>query len=330
MTAAPEETARRQLAGLARWRPAEIAFWVLVLAAYFLFPQRAALIAEVAVIALFALSLDLVLGYAGILTLGHAAFFGWGAYAAGIAAARGWEDPVLGLLLGGGTAGVLGLLGAPLVLRGGDLTRLMVTLGLATVLHELANRFTGLTGGADGLQGMNVGPLLGKFEFDLEGHVGAAYALAVLFLAFLLLRRIALSPFGWSLRAIRANPLRAAALGIPVRRRLVAAYTIGAALAGVAGALLAQVTQFVSLDVLSFQRSADGLLVLLIGGVGWLYGGLVGAVVFKLMQDLLSSLTPQYWQFWIGALLVALVLLGRDRPRAWIAGLRRPAERAAP
>jgi branched-chain amino acid transport system permease protein len=222
----------------------------------------------------------------------------------------------LGLALAWAAATALGFASSFLVLRGSDLTRLMVTLGVALVLHEAANRMAWLTGGADGLQGMEVGPILGLYEFDLAGEVAAAYSLAVLFLAFLAARRLVHSPFGWALRAVKGNALRAAAIGVPVSARLVAAYTVAAGLAGVAGALLAQTTQFVSIDVLAFHRSADVLLVLVIGGVGWLYGGLVGAVVFKLMQDALASITPQYWQFWIGLVLVALVLVGRERVAA--------------
>ncbi len=305
--------AAAHLAALSRWRPAEFAFWAAAAAALFVFPERSLLLSEIFVTALFALSLDLVLGYAGVLSLGHAAFFGLGAYVAGVSAARGLAEPVLGLLLAWAAATALGFATSFLVLRGSDLTRLMVTLGVALVLYEVANRMAWLTGGADGLQGMEVGPILGLFEFDLAGEVAAAYSLAVLFLAFLVMRRLVHSPFGWSLRAVKGNALRTAAIGIAVNARLVAAYTVAAGFAGIAGALLAQTTQFVSLDVLAFHRSADILLVLVIGGVGWLYGGLAGAVVFKLVQDALASITPQYWQFWIGLMLVALVLLGRDR-----------------
>ncbi len=233
---------------------------------------------------------------------------------------------MLGLLLAAAAATILGAATSLLVLRGSDLTRLMVTLGVASILYEIANRLPALTGGADGLQGMDVGPVLGIWDFDLGGRVAAAYCLIVLFLGFLLAYRVVHSPFGWSLRAIRGNRLRAAAVGVPVNRRLVAAYTIGAALAGIAGALLAQSTAFVSLDVLAFHRSADVLLVLVIGGVGWLGGGLIGAVIFKVMQDLLSALTPQYWQFWIGILLMAIVLIGRERI---VALIPRPRPRAA-
>ena len=319
----PRARAAAHLAALSRWRPAEFAFWAAAAAALFLFPERSLLLSEIFITGLFALSLDLILGYAGILSLGYAAFFGLGAYVAGIATLRGLTEPLLGLALAWAAATALGFASSFLVLRGSDLTRLMVTLGVALVLYEVANRLAWLTGGADGLQGMEVGPILGLFEFDLAGEVAAAYSLVVLFLAFLVARRLVHSPFGWALRAVKGNPLRSAAIGIGVNARLVAAYIVGAGLAGIAGALLAQTTQFVSLDVLAFHRSADVLLVLVIGGVGWLYGGLVGAVVFKLMQDALASITPQYWQFWIGLVLVALVLVGRERISGFRRGLAR-------
>jgi len=206
------------------------------------------------------------------------------------------------------------------ILRGSDLTRLMVTLGTALLLLELANKLDWLTGGADGLQGVVMGPVLGMFEFDLFGRTAAWYSLAVMLVLFLLMRRLVHSPFGATLKAIRDNRLRAMAIGIPVVSRLVVIYTVAAGIAGAAGALLAQTTGFASLDVLAFDRSADVLLMLVIGGVGWLYGGVAGAIVFKLLQTWLSAVTPQYWMFWIGLILVLLVLVGRDRllkPWAW-------------
>ncbi len=224
-------------------------------------------------------------------------------------------DPVLGLLAAMALSSVLGLVTSLLVLRGSDLTRLMVTLGVALVLHEIANALPQWTGGADGLQGMAVGPLLGAFDFDLFGRTAYAYSIVTLFILFLLARRVVKSPFGVSLMAIRRNSLRASALGVPVNRRLIAVYALGAAYAGAAGALLAQTTAYVSLDVLEFNRSADVLLTLIIGGTGWLYGGIVGAFVFKVLQDLLSSSAPQFWLFWLGLFLVVLALVGRERLR---------------
>jgi branched-chain amino acid transport system permease protein len=300
-----------------RWHWSEIAFWVMVLACGFVFPSRYLVMTEVARLALFALSLDLILGYAGIVSLGHAAFFGVGAYAAGLLSVHGLiNEPVLALLVAGLAATVLGFVTSFLVIRGVDLTRLMVTLGIALLLEALAERFSGITGGTDGLQGIEMAPLLGLFEFDMFGKTGFFYSLAVLFLLFLLARRIVHSPFGLSLRAIRNNPLRAAAIGIPVNRRLIAIYTIGAFYAGIAGALFTQTTQLASLDVFSFERSADLMLMLVIGGTGYLYGGLLGAAVFKLLQVVFSTITPQYWGFWIGLVLVVIVLVGRQRLHA--------------
>jgi branched-chain amino acid transport system permease protein len=305
----------------ARWGIAEVLFWLAAAATLFLLPGRHLILNEIAILGLFAVSLDLILGYAGIVSLGHAAFFGLGAYTAGLLAKHGWGDPLLGLAAAALAAALLGFATSFLVLRGADLTRLMVTLGVALVLGEIANQAAWLTGGADGLQGVAVGPLLGRFEFYIFGTTAYAYSLVVTFLLFMAARRIVVSPFGLSLRAIRDNPLRARAVGIPVRRRVVAVYTVSAAYAGIAGALLAQTAQFVSLDVVAFHRSADVLLVLVIGGAGYLYGGLIGAVVFKILQDFLAGLTPQYWQFWIGAILVILVLAGREtmteKAKAW-------------
>jgi branched-chain amino acid transport system permease protein len=196
----------------------------------------------------------------------------------------------------------------------------MVTLGVAAILYELANKLDDITGGADGLQGVVIGPLLGRFEFDLYGRTAYAYSLLVLLAALLFSRRLVHSPFGVSLQALRDNKLRASSIGMSANLRLVAVYTIAAGLAGAAGALLAQTSGFASLDVLDFHRSADVLLALVIGGTGYLYGGVFGAILFKLLHDLVSAWTPQYWTFWLGVFLVALVLIGRDRllkPWTW-------------
>jgi branched-chain amino acid transport system permease protein len=316
MTALPDVSSHA-IAG-ARWRPAEIAFWILAAACAFLFPSRYLIMTDIVRLALFALSLDLILGYAGIVSLGHAAFFGVGAYCAGLLALHGIiTEPVLALVAGGLVAMVLGFLTSFLVIRGVDLTRLMVTLGIALLLEALGERFSNITGGTDGLQGIEMAPILGLFAFDMFGKTGFFYSLIVLFLMFLLARRIVHSPFGLSLRAIKNNPLRASAIGVPVNRRLIAIYTVAAFYAGIAGALFTQTTALASLDVFAFEKSADLMLVLVIGGTGYLYGGLIGAVVFKMLQEVFQTITPQYWLFWIGLVLVVIVLVGRDRIHRW-------------
>ena len=303
-----------------RYRPWELALWLLALASPWLLSKHALIINEIAIVALFAVSLDLVLGYTGIVSLGHAAFFGMGAYSAALFAKHVMPDPLVGLAVGIAVSTALGAICSMTIIRGSDLTRLMVTLGVGLILMELANKLDWLTGGADGLQGVSMGKLLGAFEFDLSGRTAAWYSILVLMVLFALSRRLVNSPFGATLQAIRDNRLRAMAIGIPVTQRIAVVYTVAAGMAGAAGALLAQTTGFASLDVFEFHRSADVMLILVIGGTGWLYGGVAGAIVFKLMQDVISAITPQYWTFWIGLFLVVLVLVGREqliRPWTW-------------
>ncbi len=314
-----EAAVTQYLRARVRFGPLEILFWIVAFSTIYLLPGRHLILTETVIWALFALSLDLILGYAGIISLGHAAFFGLGAYAAGLLAK--YEiiaEPSIALLAAGLVAAALGFVTSFLVLRGSDLTRLMVTLGVSLVCYELANKFGEITGGADGLQGVAIMPIFGVFRFDMFGHNAYVYSLTVLFVLFLLARRIVNSPFGLSLTAIKGNPLRSSAVGIAVNWRLVAIYTLSAGYAGIAGGLLAQTQAFASLSMFAFDRSADVLLILILGGTGYLYGGLIGALIYRLLQDYLSDLTARYWQFWIGLLLVAIVMVGRDRINRWI------------
>jgi len=292
-----------------RWRWIEIAFWLATLAPFFLFPLYLQLASQIAITALFALSLDLILGYAGIVSLGHAAFFGLGAYTAGIISKYGWGEPLSLLVIAAAVAALVGYAMSFIIARFRHLALIMITLGLGLLLHEAANSAHWLTGGADGLQGVRIWPLLEAFKFDLYGRTAYTYSLIVLFLAFLVARRLIHSPFGLSLRGIRENPVRMPAIGAPSRAHIRKIYTISAAMAGVAGALLAETTATVSLEVLSFQRSADVLVILILGGAGRLYGGLLGAIIYMVARDLFSGVNPQYWYFWIGLLLVAVVML---------------------
>ena len=290
---------------------AEIAFWLAPVAAFFLLPGYLVLGSQILIVSLFALSLDLILGYAGIVSLGHAAFFGVGAYTAGILSVHGWGEPVTGLVAGGAVAALTGFLVSFLVVRGEDLARLMVTLGIGLLLYEAANRAAPITGGVDGLSGVTIWKLAGIFSFDLNGRTAYVYSYVVLLVLFVLLKRLTRSPFGLELRGIRENARRMPAIGAPVQRRLVAAFTVGAAIAGVAGALLAQTTQFVGLDTLGFNRSAELVIMVVLGGTGRLYGAIIGTAVFMIAQDYLSGINPVYWQFWLGLLLVAFVFFAR-------------------
>jgi branched-chain amino acid transport system permease protein len=291
-----------------RWKPLEIVFWLLPVLAFFVFPNYRVLGSQILITGLFAVSLDLILGYAGIVSLGHAAFFGVGAYAAGLLAVHGWHEPITGLAVAAMVAGVVGYLVSFLVVRGSDLTRLMVTLGIGLMLWEVANKAAFVTGGVDGLSGVTIDPIFGLWRFDIGGRTAYLYALAVVFIVFVVLRRIVHSPFGLSLRGIREGGKRMPAIGAPVARRLRTIFTIAAAVAGIAGALIAQTTQFVGIDTLGFPRSAELLIMLVLGGAGRLYGGLVGAALFMIAQDYLSGIDPVYWQFWIGFFLVVIVL----------------------
>jgi branched-chain amino acid transport system permease protein len=320
MTSISVASPHQYLQAQTRWHWIEVAFWLATLLPLVLTPNYLTLASQIAITALFALSLDLILGYAGIVSLGHAAFFGFGAYTAGIISKWGWGEPLSGLLLAGIGAGLLGYLMSFIIARFRHLTLIMLTLGFGLLLFEAANKASWLTGGADGLQGVHMWPLLGMFRFDLFGYTAYIYSLIVLFLLFLVSRRLINSPFGLSLRGIRENITRMRAIGATSQSHLRTIYTISAAIAGVAGALLTQTTETVSLGVLDFQRSADVLVILILGGAGRLYGGLIGAIIFMVARDQFSGINPQYWYFPIGLLLIAVVLF---LPNGILGGLTR-------
>jgi branched-chain amino acid transport system permease protein len=307
-----------------RWQWSEIAFWLATLLPFVLTPSYLVLASQIAITALFVLSLDLILGFSGIVSLGHAAYFGIGAYTAGLMSKYGWGEPLTGLVAAGIAAGLFGYLTSFIVARFRHLALIMITLGIGLVLQEAANSAGWLTGGFDGLQGIHTWPLFGKIRFDLYGYTAYSYALAALFLIFLIARRLIHSPFGLALRGIRENGLRMPAIGASVHAHIQTIYTIAAIIAGIAGALLAQTTETVSLEALGFQRSADVLVMLILGGTGRLYGGLIGAAVYMVARDQFSGINPQYWYFWIGLLLIAVVML---LPNGILGGLARLARR---
>jgi branched-chain amino acid transport system permease protein len=294
-----------------RRRAAEILFWTALASTWFWLPDQRSLMSQILIVGLFATTLDLVLGYAGILTLGHAAFFGAGAYAAGLLAKHAFNEPFAGVAVALLLCGALGWALSWLVVRGADLTRLMITLAMCALASELANRLSRVTGGTDGLQGISMAPVLGLFEFDLYGKTALAYSFAMVLLLFLALRRVVQSPFGLALRGIHDNSRRMLAVGSPVGQRLRLAYALSAAVAGAAGALLAQTSQFVGIESIGFARSAEVLIVLVLGGTGHLYGGIVGALAYMELHDAFSGMNPQYWMFWLGLFLIGAALFGR-------------------
>jgi len=286
--------------------------WLIAIACYFVFPDRMVFGNQVLVMVIFALSLDLIMGYAGIVTLGHAAFFGIGAYVAALLSLRlGWGEPISGILLGGIMAGMAGVAAGWFMLRYHGLTFLMLTIAFAAMLLESGNLRDDITGGFDGLPGLIIDPLFGTFGYDLYGRVNYLYVLAVLAVIFYFVRRIVYSPFGQALTGIRENVGRMHAIGSPVHGRLVTVYTISAAIAGVAGALFTQTNAYVTLTVFDFENSAKVMVMLILGGTGRLYGAFIGAVVYMFLEDYFSKLSPTFWQLGIGLLLVLVVLFAR-------------------
>lgn len=282
--------------------------WFLALSIYAVAPGYAPLATQVFVMILFALSLDLLVGYAGIISLGHAALFGTGAYTAGLLAKTGFNDPVATALCGMAAAALVGLISGSCMLRTKGLAFLVLSMAAAFLLHELANKASFWTGGDDGLQGVSFSPVLGMFEFDFRGQTAFFYSLAALFLVFILVRRLIDSPFGWSLRGIRENDGRMTAIGCPTYGRRLAVYVISSALAGLAGAVQAQTTQFVALNSLSMEMSGDVMIMLILGGTGRLYGAFVGVPVFMLAQDALAKEDPANWHLWQGLILISMTL----------------------
>jgi branched-chain amino acid transport system permease protein len=305
------DSAIEQLLTRRRLKPLEVLPWAAALLVYFFLPQYLPLGSQILIMVLFALSLDFILGYAGVVTLGHAAFFGVGAYAAGLLAANGWNEPLTGLIAAALFAALAGAVAGTVILRTAELALLMLTMALALVLLEMANRLHWITGGFDGLHGIVIQPIFGWYAFDFFGETAFLYCLAVLFVAWILIRGIINAPFGRSLVGIQENPARMEAIGTPVRNRKLVAFTLSAGIAGLAGALSAQTNQFVSLNVFSFELSGTVLVMLVLGGTGRLYGAFVGAPLYMIAQDMFSKSDPVFWLFWLGLLLIAVVLFAR-------------------
>jgi branched-chain amino acid transport system permease protein len=282
--------------------------WLIGIGYFFVAEGYLSLGTQIMIWMLFALSLDLALGYAGIVTLGHAAFFGFGAYAAGLVAIHVSHDPLIGFAAATVLTGIVGLITGAMILHTTGVTLLMLTLAIVSIMYEFANRARDITGGDDGLQGIKIDPLFGQFEFNIFGETAYVYTLVVLFIWFLISWRLVQSPFGRSLDGIRQNPRRMRAIGTPVWWRLVAIYGISAAMAGSAGALSAHATRFVGLSVLSLLTSGVVAVMLVLGGVKRIYGAFIGAAIYYLVQDATAKISPYFWEFVVGGMLIAVVL----------------------
>jgi branched-chain amino acid transport system permease protein len=299
---------RSELLDRHRIRMGEVVYWLCAIAVFFVFPQYLAFAATVLTTALFVMSLDLILGFAGIISLGHALYYGVAAYVVGLASHQGWVEPISQTLLGGASGAILAAITGPIVLRLTGLPLIMVTLALGVIVYEAANSMTWLTGGDDGLGGIQIAPVFGIFRWTMFSETAYLYVLAWLFLMFVLARRLVASPFGVVLQGIRENRRRMGLIGTPVLRQLVLIYVISGFMAGVAGALTTQTTKFVALAVLSLDTSVAGVVMLVLGGVGRLYGGLIGAPIYMIVHHIASQWNPYHWMFIIGGLLVLVVV----------------------
>lgn len=301
MTASASRTVGRDLLGLAL-------IALVGLAGYWLFPDNLAFLTRVISVALLVLSLDLIVGYCGVASLGQGALYGAGAYAAGIACVHGITDPVLLILIGAGAGAIMGLLMGAIMLRAHGLPQLVLSIAIVQLLHEAANKASSITGGSDGLSGMSPAPLFGVFEFDLWGRSAYLFGLGLLLIVFAVLRFVTRSPFGMVCRGLKEDPLRISALGIYAFPVLLKMFVISGAVAGMGGALAAIATQVVGLDSVSFEVSANALVMLVLGGIGHLYGALIGTVIFMALEHVVAAINPFHWMTLVGAVLIAIVL----------------------
>ncbi|MGX1100325.1 ABC-type branched-subunit amino acid transport system permease subunit [Amorphus sp. MBR-141] len=281
---------------------------VIALIAHNQFPTYAGFFSRIISLSLLAISLDLVVGFCGIATLGQATFYGVGAYAAGILAVRlGITDPVA-MMAGGAAFGALsGVLFGAIVVRASGLAQLVLTVAIVELVNTAANKLTWLTGGSDGLAGVSAGPLFGVFAFDFRGHTGFYLSLAVLAIVLVLLVTLVNAPFGLLCRAIKGDQVRVESMGGSVRGSLVSMFAVSGAVAGIGGALVAINTSVVGLDSLTFTRSAEVFVMLIVGGAGTLFGAVAGTVLYLFAEHSIAVLNPFHWLIAIGGLLIVMV-----------------------
>jgi len=263
-------------------------------------------VTRILIFAMVATSLNFILGYGGMVSFGHAVFFGLGAYVTAIASFHGVTSAWLIWLLAALVTGLVGLVIGVIALRTRAVYFIMITMALAQLFYYF---FVGFRyyGGDDGLQ-VTARPLLG-FGLDMSGD-NAFYwvVLAWLVASFVLLQRLLASRFGLALNAIRQNERRAQAIGYPALRYKLAAFVIAAVIAGLAGSLIGMSNLFASPKLLHWSQSGILLVMVALGGVGYFYGGLLGAAAFLLLEEVLST-HFEYWQIYVGLILLLVVMV---------------------
>lgn len=285
----------------------EVVLILALILSYFLFQDSLAFLTHIIIYAILALSYSFIYGQAGIASMGHATLYGVASYAVAILASHQFNDPLVGLLIGAVAGTLTAWVTAWLFITTTRLTLAMLTIAVAQVFLEIANKAVWLTGGDDGFTNYEVKPLFGMFEFDMFGHTSYWYAAVILVLVYIVMERIVQSDFGLVARAIKADAGRLETLGGNARPHLMKVYCLSGAVAGIAGAINAQTAAVVSLDSLGFMVSINVLIMVVLGGTHRLYGAIVGATVFLGIQHFASNINPHHWLFVIGALLLIVM-----------------------
>jgi branched-chain amino acid transport system permease protein len=267
------------------------------------------LAAEIMIFAIFAMSLNLLIGYTGLLSFGHAAFFGVSAYTVVILGVHlgisGWLGFVAGVAAAALTAAVIGFF----CIRVSGIPFLMLTMAFSQLLFSVSIKWRDVTGGTDGLSGFQRPSLFG---LSLNDRVVQYYVVAIGFLAVLwFLRRLIRSPLGSIFIGIRDNEERMRSIGYPVQRFKLISFTIGGTLAGIGGGLYAFFNAFVSSDILHWALSGDAIIMVILGGTATVTGPVIGSAVFLLLKNIVST-HHEYWMLWVGAVFILCVMFLRE------------------
>ncbi|MBM4442809.1 MAG: branched-chain amino acid ABC transporter permease [Candidatus Rokubacteria bacterium] len=306
-----------------RWLGAA-ALVALAIAPWALARHQLSILTDLLIFGLFALSLDLLMGYTGMVSFGHAAYFGLGAYGSALVLIHFGQPIPVALLAGAVLAGVTAIPVGWFSTRAKDIYFAMLTLAFAQLLYTVAYKWRDLTGGSDGIAGVPKTTLFWGGPSLASGPAFYAVVAVAVVVSLFVCRAIVASPFGRALQAIRENERRFLALGRDPRPFKLAVFVIAAVFAGLAGALFAPFRGFASPEVMFWVLSGQGLMMVITGGIGTLVGPIVGAMVFILIQEILSSYT-EHWMIFTGAIFVLMVIF---LPGGLVGTARRLAARA--